>query len=116
MVKRGMAGGHAPPATGWEGEVRKVLKEDWQVCMCGRTLSPPSCVDVLVVGWDGGLLDRIESNRIGAMEEGARWSISLVDQLACVSRPIARLIGRMVCVCALPLPFILHLNSHPSLF
>jgi hypothetical protein len=31
-----MAGGHgsAPPATGWEGEVRKVLKEDWQV-VCG---------------------------------------------------------------------------------
>jgi hypothetical protein len=32
MVRRTMAGGgHAPPATGWEGEVRKVLKEDWQV-------------------------------------------------------------------------------------
>ena len=30
-----MAGhGSAPPATGWEGEVRKVLKEDWQV-VCG---------------------------------------------------------------------------------
>ena len=30
-----MAGhGATPPATGWEGEVRKVLKEDWQI-VCG---------------------------------------------------------------------------------
>lgn len=35
VVRRTMAGhGSAPPATGWEGEVRKVLKEDWQV-VCG---------------------------------------------------------------------------------
>ncbi|GAB5036361.1 Hypothetical protein NocV09_03800200 [Nannochloropsis oceanica] len=35
IVRRTMAGhGSAPPATGWEGEVRKVLKEDWQV-VCG---------------------------------------------------------------------------------
>jgi hypothetical protein len=32
VVRRNMGGhGAAPPATGWEGEVRKVLKEDWQV-------------------------------------------------------------------------------------
>ncbi|EWM29735.1 hypothetical protein Naga_100022g46 [Nannochloropsis gaditana] len=35
VVRRTLAGhGSAPPATGWEGEVRKVLKEDWQV-VCG---------------------------------------------------------------------------------
>lgn len=34
-MRRTLAGhGSAPPATGWEGEVRKVLKEDWQV-VCG---------------------------------------------------------------------------------
>ena len=35
VARRTMAGhGAAPPATGWEGEVRKVLKEDWQVRCC----------------------------------------------------------------------------------
>lgn len=34
VVRRNMGGhGAAAPATGWEGEVRKVLKEDWQVCV-----------------------------------------------------------------------------------
>ena len=43
IVQRRNMGGHgaAAPATGWEAEVRKVLKEDWQVRPSGG----------LVLGW-----------------------------------------------------------------
>lgn len=52
-------GGHgaAPPATGWEGQVRKVLKEDWQVCVSVSTsrLAPSAtCGPSTIKLFEGG--------------------------------------------------------------